>query len=297
MSHPDELLAGWVDQALTSDERAEVAEHLASCTACRREVASAQEAKDLMASLPHIEAPAGFAKRARTDLADDEAPAPAAPRSAAAGRAAQTRQRQVYKWIGGAAAAALVLVLGFSVINRPGGTTDALSESAPAPAAEAATTADAAPGAGNLDVSELQALAERERDAWAEQSGLSVDRPVESPPAGYSPDPSQEKAQDAVAGANTDMLSANPGAATRCLRRSGSLADGGELLTVYEGSLQSVPAYFGVVLEGPTPGSTPDRISIWVVNSSACATIGYAQSYLNYPSPSPLPQELEGIKP
>ena len=70
MTHPDELLADYVDGSLTPEEGAAVDAHLASCARCRAEVDVASRAARALASLPEPRAPAGVTDAA---IAETEA--------------------------------------------------------------------------------------------------------------------------------------------------------------------------------------------------------------------------------
>ncbi len=58
-----ELISARVDGALTPDEARRLGEHLASCEACRRELAGQEILWERMASLPEAQVPEGLAER------------------------------------------------------------------------------------------------------------------------------------------------------------------------------------------------------------------------------------------
>ncbi|MGH2596181.1 MAG: zf-HC2 domain-containing protein, partial [Actinomycetota bacterium] len=64
MTHPEELLAGYVDGTSPAGERAVVDAHLAECLRCRREVTLAGGARSALGSLAAVPAPSGVAARA-----------------------------------------------------------------------------------------------------------------------------------------------------------------------------------------------------------------------------------------
>src|SRR5947207_6813848 len=78
MTHPDELLADYVDGTLTREEFAAVDAHLASCARCRAEVDVASRAARALASLREPRTPAGL-----TDSASAESSAPRGSRAGA----------------------------------------------------------------------------------------------------------------------------------------------------------------------------------------------------------------------
>jgi len=104
MSHPDALLAEYVDGALAEGERAAVERHLASCERCRDEVALARAARAALASVPETPAPSDLGAAAIAEARRRAGSHPAA--GAPPGRPAW------YRWAGAAAgiAAALLVV-------------------------------------------------------------------------------------------------------------------------------------------------------------------------------------------
>jgi putative zinc finger protein len=60
MTHPEELLAEYVDGSLEQDERARVDAHLEGCEQCRDEVAAAVRARGVLVALPEVDLPEGF---------------------------------------------------------------------------------------------------------------------------------------------------------------------------------------------------------------------------------------------
>ena len=60
MTHPEELLAEYVDGSLQQDERTAVDAHIAACERCRDEVASARRARTALSALPEADLPIAF---------------------------------------------------------------------------------------------------------------------------------------------------------------------------------------------------------------------------------------------
>jgi hypothetical protein len=116
MTHPEDLLASYVDGSATGDERAAVEAHLPACARCRAEVAQASSARTALRSLPVAEAPAGLAPET----------ASGAPGSGAGGTPAW------YRWGGVVAAAAAIVLLLTLVLPRIGGGGSQKAESAAA---------------------------------------------------------------------------------------------------------------------------------------------------------------------
>jgi len=61
VTHPDELLAEYVEGALAPRDRAQVEAHLEACATCRAEVAEAAEARSALRTLAEVEEPQGIA--------------------------------------------------------------------------------------------------------------------------------------------------------------------------------------------------------------------------------------------
>ena len=57
MTHPEELLAGYVDGTLSAQERAAVETHVAGCPKCSREIAMASSARSALRGLDEVPAP------------------------------------------------------------------------------------------------------------------------------------------------------------------------------------------------------------------------------------------------
>ncbi len=103
MTHPEDLLADYVDGTLPDRERAAVDAHLGTCPVCREEVELARAAVAALATLEEQDVPLGVR----------------GPILAEAGR--RFEDRRATRWqraawaVGGAAAAALVLVVALNV--------------------------------------------------------------------------------------------------------------------------------------------------------------------------------------
>jgi len=76
MSHPEELLAGYVEGALEQHERAMVEAHLVACDLCTEEIGLAGRARDALAALPEETVPLGVTGPVLAELQRDVAGAP-----------------------------------------------------------------------------------------------------------------------------------------------------------------------------------------------------------------------------
>lgn len=99
MTHPDDLLAAYVDGALAPEERAAVDAHLAACARCREEVDLARRAVEALASLSEEPVPLGVT----------------APVLAEARRRAEPRRP---RWVPALAAAAVLALAGAVVLPQ-----------------------------------------------------------------------------------------------------------------------------------------------------------------------------------
>jgi hypothetical protein len=116
MSHPEDLLASYVDGDLPAEERERVERHLAGCARCREEAELARSARSALRALPEVPVPVGVTG----PVLRRAAPGPG----------------RVGRWVGAAAAAAAVVVvvaLALPELGQPQGSPERFSS----PAAEA----------------------------------------------------------------------------------------------------------------------------------------------------------------
>lgn len=243
MTHPEELLAGYVDGTLTEEERAVVAAHLPACPTCRQELELASRAITALSALEEESVPFGVTE----------------PILAEARRTPVRRQPvwQRYQWAAGiAAAACLLLIAGVLLPQLTGGNSKGAG-SARAPSAEmqAGDSAGTLAGSGAPVQTEVLDRNFDERDV----KRLAVDAADVVPAL---------PARDAAA------TLAPPDDATSCLVASGAtLGEQDTLVRVIEARYLGTPAYLGVLQEGPGGGQPPERIVVWVVSSADCAIL------------------------
>ena len=127
MTHPEELLAGYVDGSLSGSDRTTVDAHLQACARCRAEVQAAGAARAALRRLPDPEAP-DLSAAVTTELQGVRPPVSTAPRW--------------YRYAGIAAAAVIALAV---VVSLP------KVGSGPSADREAAGTSGAAPTVGQAD--------------------------------------------------------------------------------------------------------------------------------------------------
>jgi anti-sigma factor RsiW len=239
MTHPEDLLADYVDGALTDAERAVVDAHLATCQTCREEVAAAGVAIAALATLEQEPVPLGVT----------------APVLAEARRSVE-RRRPVWarlQWAAGVAAAACLVLLAVVALPRLG-SDDGQESSLRAPAAEAedqATGGAALQAAPQLEIVD-EDLDERDlRRLARETAKLVPELPAAEFASGAPPD-------DAIA----------------CLVASGATMDDQDVLVrIIQGTYLGTPATIGVFHEGPGGGRPPERVVVWVVGTADCAIL------------------------
>jgi anti-sigma factor RsiW len=246
MTHPEELLAPYVDGTASDQERATVDAHLTGCARCRAEVTQATAARTALKGLPVIEAPAG--------LAPDVSSAPAA---SAAGAPTW------YRWGGiAAAAAAIVLVLSL-VLPRLGGGGSSSTGKAAAPVlggAPETTTAPVPMQIQQVDYGKdaLTALVTA-ADAAATAS------PVPTGAFG---------SEQAKAGTPAQARRAEA-----CLRTAFEDVPG-TLVRLIEAPFDGKAAYIGLYAEGPGAGQPADTVVARAASVRTCTPLSIAKADL-----------------
>ena len=255
MTHPEELLAGYVDGALTEGERAEVDAHLATCRTCREEMELSTRAVAALAELPEVPVPLGVMNPVAAEI-----------RRRTAGPAPAPWWGRL-QWAAGLAAAAALVAVVAVALPRLGE-----QEESAALRAEAggATPTESGPGA---DAS-LSGAVFLENQAGAD----------------YSAEDLEALANDAAQ--RTDFHAAAPGAATvaddeaqveaakACLAEPGGLTESDRLVRLIRARFDGNPAYLGVYLESPGGGQPPNRVVIWVVATKDCRILSFSSKPL-----------------
>lgn len=257
MTHPEELLSGYVDGTLPNEERAVVDAHLATCATCREELELAHEALTALEALEEQPVPFGVT----------------GPVMAEAGRRFERRGAmwQRIQWgAGAAAAAALVLVVALNLstgdsVDRANAPRDGDVEDAAGP-----------PGAA-LSADETLPKLERQRTVNYDDSGirlLAEDAAERS--AGAQSGPTTEA--EAGGGGGEFAAQEERGVALVCLRTSGAPFDDPRerLDRLIEAQYRGTPAYFAVFLESPGGGQPPDSAIVWVVATRDCRILTIA---------------------
>ncbi len=245
MTHPEELLAGYVDGTLSPSERAVLDAHLPGCAQCREEISLAGSILPTLASLPEVPVPLGVT-----------GPVIAKAQGQTASRTGG-RLGRVQWAFGFAAAAALLLLIVVNLPNLGGG--EEKRASSPAEGG-AATAPDASPvpqgfvglerQSVDYDTDSVQALA---------KSAASV---------------AKEAASATVSGSTEAALAAADDRAIGCLKQSGAeFSASSRLVELIDATFRGTPAYLGVFLQGPGAGQPADHAVVWIVAKQDCALL------------------------
>ena len=243
MTHPEDLLAGYVDGTLPQDERVVVDTHLTECSACREEVVLATQAVTALSALSEESVPFGVT----------------GPVLAEARRSASRRQPvwQRAQWAVGLAAAACLVLVALVLLPQitGGGSNDAAGVRAPT--AELETGDELGAGTGTAEALQVEVLDQNldERDVKRIATAAAKMAPV-----------TPER--------DTAATFAAPDEAISCIEASGATVDERDVLVrMIQARYLGTPAYLGVFHEGPGGGQPPDKIVVWVVSSADCAIL------------------------
>jgi predicted anti-sigma-YlaC factor YlaD len=253
MTHPDDLLADYVDGTLEPRERAEVDAHLAGCERCRADLRSATRARSELRGVPEARMPSDLRERVLARTATESIPAPTS-----LAQARERRRPAPAAWLAGVAAAAALLI-GFFVYTGMQGTSSpsaGLADGAAAPEANATT------GPGPF-------------------SGGASGGLILQPDKNYDEAATQALAAAAAKGAvQTGTKPAGDAtAAIACLTKGAKISGNEEPMELIQAKFGGKPAYLGVY-RLTTPGDAPDRVEVWVVSKSDCSVLSFAQQLI-----------------
>ena len=258
MTHPEELLAGYVDGSLPAGDRAAVDEHLAACSRCRGEVSLAGNARSALGALPDVPVPDGIATLA---IEESRGAAPAAG-------GGTPRWYRVAGIAAAAAAALVVLTLTLPHIGQGGDAGGATRAAGTGSKVEGPTALSAPRGVEvqhvNYDNDSLSALSTSyARDAAAAAGGSA--ETTSSPDSGEF--------------ATTQGTPKQTAGALACIQRSAPDATG-QLTRLIRARFQGTPAYLALFLDGPGAGQPADTVIIWVFASDDCRILSSSQAKL-----------------
>jgi len=246
MTHPEELLAGYVDGSLSGSDRNAVDAHLQTCARCRTEVTAAGAARIALRRLPEP-APPDLAGAVTAELAK-------------ARSVSGTPRWYRYAGIAAAAVVAVAIVAALPKVGSGPETEEraAAASNAPAPtvgAADSLSSLTLELQQTDYDTAAVQALAgETARVAGpSEAAGVGAAVPVGTP---------QQAAR-----------------ARTCVAQAFPDFDGSPIRLI-SASFEGTPAYLAVVLEGPAPGRPADAVSIWVADHASCQPLSFTTAHI-----------------
>ena len=256
MSHPEDLLADYVDGTLDERERAAVDAHLPGCARCSAEVRQAGAARAALSELEDVPVPFGVT----------------GPVLAEAGRRFERRPGAIwgrFQWAAGlAAAAALVVVVALNV-----GGEDARNAAAPErTAAVAGATGAAGAEAATPGVIPFAGL-ERQTDVNYDEAGIHA---VASQAAGAVLAAEDAGGTQAAFASTVPDSKERTGLARDCVDQSGVRGPNDVLIRLIEAQFEGTPAFIGVFSERPGAGEAPDHIVVFVVAKDDCRILSTA---------------------
>jgi Putative zinc-finger len=256
MTHPEDLLAGYVDGTLPAKERAAVDAHVSGCDRCTREVALATAARGALASLGTMPAPAGLGDAALAEAG-----------LVRSGTGVHGDPPRWYRFAAIAAAAAAVALILVVVLPNPrggdrgGGDRTAVAEDASTEGGAAQTSAQ------TLVVQDVDYDPDTVASLVMSFKRASADGAAE-PLAGPEFAAESRLATDR----QTDR-------ALRCVQQAAPDETGG-LTSLVQARFQGTPAYLAVFVEGPGAGQPLDSVRVWVVARGDCRILHFTGARL-----------------
>jgi putative zinc finger protein len=258
MTHPEELLADYVDGTLSAQERTAVETHVAGCPRCSRETTLASSARSALRSLEEVPAPEDIGSQA---IGEAEGAG-----SAAAG-GGTPRWYRVGGVVGAVAAGLLVFTLvlphiGQNSSDDGGATTTEAGREAEAAKALAAEATGIEIRHENYDNDSLTALttsyAAEDTSAGGADLGAASSGPAPSPATGSQ--------------AQTDK-------ALECILQSAP-KDPGDLRRLIRARFEGMPAYLAVFTDGPGANQPADTVTVWVFATDDCSILSFSSGRL-----------------
>ena len=245
MTHPEELLAGYVDGTLSAQERAVVETHVSGCSKCSREIAMASSARSALRDLHDVPAPEDIGS-----LAIQEA----SGHRGAPGVGGTPRWYRVGGLVAAVAAGLLVFTL---VLPRIGQSDDA----------GGGDQRELSTAAGDTEAGKLSAASGIEI-SHENYDNTSLTALISSLAAGDS-------AGGSMAAASAPPIPLATGGqaqvnkALACIVRSAP-DETGDLKRLIRARFEGTPAYLAVFTEGPGAGQPADTAIIWVFATDDC---------------------------
>ena len=254
MTHPEDLLAGYIDGALSQSERMLVQEHLAGCDRCRDEVDIAGLARTKLAALADEPAPPQISEAVRRAMAG------APPAETVAGRVPAR-----YRVLTALAAAAVVALIAVTLPHLGRSSTTGTNQLAQGDGT-AQSTGNQGSGpqvAGAALPLEIQSI-----DYTAATAAKLVQR---------SPAPSPVEASDgAFGGGKASFGTPVDGQAALSCLQTAFRGIPGDPVRLIKATFQGQPAYIGVFTEGPGAGLPADTVTVRVASVTGCSVLTFA---------------------
>lgn len=254
MTHPEELLAGYVDGSLSAKERAAVDAHLAGCARCSRETELGVGALSALRSLEVEPAPPGVASHALGE-------AGGVRRSGAA--AGTPRWYRIGGAVAAAAAGLLVLTLVLPHIGQGGGSSGGVQHKA----------AGASRESGPATALSTPSMIEIRHVNYDNTSLTELVSSYQSDNSGGGP------IGDAAAPAPMPGSQAQTDKALACVTKSAP-DQSGDLQNLIRARFQGTPAYLAVFFEGPGAGQPADTVTVWVFATDDCRILSFSSAQL-----------------
>ena len=244
MTHPEELLAGYVDGTLSAQERAAVEAHVGGCARCSREIGLATSARSALRALEEVPAPADIGSPAIQE-------ASGSPASSAEGT---PRWYRVGGLVAAAAAGLLIFTL---VLPHVGQSDDAGGDQ------RALSAAERDAGLGKFSASASGIEIQHENYDNTSLTALISSIAAEDSSAGGA------MATAAAPVASSTGSQAQVDKALACIVQSAP-GETGDLKRLIRARFEGTSAYLALFTEGPGAGQPADRAIIWVFATDDC---------------------------
>jgi predicted anti-sigma-YlaC factor YlaD len=266
MKHPDDLLAEYVDGALSERDRVAVKAHVDGCARCREEVRMGTAARRALASIPLVPVPESVIEEA-------SGATPARP----------SGSPRWYRWGGVAAAAAIVALVAVTLPSLGSHDNEGVRAEAPADSGAEASLGAASRGAVQLEVATAPIVLGKVVQ-WVSryQSGGALTAAGST--AGTFPD--AEAAFDVAKNLETTPKPEGTEKALGCLQQAfpGAVQDPVRLIEATYGQRR---AYLAITLDDTSGDGRPDVATVWIAATSDCSVISSTQALLPSSDASP----------
>ena len=249
MTHPEELLAPYVDGTASPQERAAVDAHASSCARCRGEIAAATAARAALRRLPVVDAPL----RASLPIC-----------TVASGPRGGRRSPGWYRWAGAAAVAAVIALLLALVVPHLGGRTSG-DPRRPGRPRRSGPRHREAPGTFALEI-------QAQDYADASLKELITTQAAAAPEATFGSVGTASDGATALKGTTRQTTDAQA-----CIKQAFKKVPG-QLVRLISAHYAGAPAYIGIYDQGPGPNQTADTIVGRVAAVDTCTILTLVQA-------------------